>query len=211
MVDEDNSKPNLIIFGFGGHARAVADVALANGSDELIFVDVNARANEKFLRYPVVDTWEDALPAGWQVFSAAGDASARSAHLELFRARGWPLATLVASSATIGAGAQVAAGSLVARHAHVGPMATIGVGCIINTGAVIEHECAIGEFTHVSVNSTVAGRTKIGRLCMIGAGATVIDSLEIADQVVVGAGAVVHRSIREPGVYVGNPFRKLDR
>lgn len=207
----DGSTPNLIIFGFGGHARAVADIALANGCGQLVFVDLNARAGEHFLQHPVVDRWDDTPPAGWQVFSAAGDAEARHAHIELFHARGWPLATLIAGTATIGVGAHIGEGSLVARHAHVGPMATIGAGCIINTGAVIEHECGIGEFTHASVNSVVAGRTKVGRFCMIGAGATVIDGLEIVDDVVVGAGAVVHRSIREPGVYVGNPVRKLNR
>lgn len=177
----------------------------------MVFVDSNARPGERFLRYPVVDRWDDPLPAGWQVFSAAGDATARSAHFALFRDRGWPVATLCADTATIGVGARIGEGCLLARHAHVGPMATVGAGCIVNTGAVIEHECQVGEFTHVSVNAVTAGRTKVGSFCMIGAGATVIDGLEIVDHVMVGAGAVVHRSIREPGVYVGNPFRKLDR
>lgn len=199
----------LLVFGFGGHARSVADIALACGTTELVFVDENVRAGEQFFHYRVLREWDQSLPDGWHAFSAAGDAAIRARHHETFTMNGWPHSALIADSATVGIGASIGCGCMIGNHAHIGPMATVGVGCIINTAAVVEHECVIREFTHVSVNATVAGRTTVGRRCMIGAGASVIDGLQIGDDIVIGAGAVVHRSIREPGVYVGNPLRKL--
>jgi len=199
----------LLVFGFGGHARSVADIALAGGTTEFAFVDENARDGERFFHYPVLREWDRPLPLAWQAFSAAGDAAIRARHHEMFATNGWAHAILIAGSATVGVGASIGDGCMVGDHAHVGPMAKIGVGCIINTAAVVEHECAIAEFTHVSVNATVAGRTSVGRRCMIGAGAIVVDGVQIGDDIVIGAGAVVHRSIAESGVYVGNPFRKL--
>lgn len=195
----------LLIFGFGGHARVVADIALALGVSQFCFVDEQARQGETFLGYPVVKVWDQALPKGWQVFCAAGDAARRQLQYDHAAALGCSLATLIAPDATIGIGATIGTGSLIARHAHVGPMATIGVGCIINTGAIVEHESAVGDFSHISVHATVAGRSRVGRHTMIGAGATVIDGIEIGDHITLGAGGVAHASLMEAGIYVGVP------
>jgi len=199
----------LLILGFGGHARVVADVAMALGIREFLFVDEAARDGEQFLGHAVVPSHGQALPPSWQAFAASGDARRREAQCRQIAAAGWPLATLVAPSATIGAGAQVGAGTLVAQHAHVGPMAHIGEGCIINTGAIVEHESRVGAFSHISVHATVAGRSRVGRSVMLGAGATVIDGVEVGDHITVGAGGVVVRSLQEPGVYVGVPVRRV--
>lgn len=201
----------LLVFGFGGHARSVGDIALATGIGQLCFVDANAKEGESFLRFPVLKEWNQELPTGWQAFSAIGDALRRQQYCERIGAQGWPLATLIAPTATIGAGVEIGQGSLIAHHSHLGPMVTVGGGCIINTAAVVEHECLIGDFTHVSVNAAVAGRCVVGRNVMIGAGAVVKDGVEITDNVIVGAGAVVCRNIEQPGVYVGVPARCLKK
>lgn len=206
----NNKARGLLIFGFGGHARSVADIAIASGVSDFCFVDANAREGESFLGFPVIKKWEGDLPEGWQAFAATGDGVRRQQYCEQIKALGWPLATLIAPTATVGVGSTIGEGGLIAHQGHVGPMATLGAGCIVNTCAVIEHECSIGDFTHVSVNATVAGRCHVGRNAMVGAGAVVIDGISIADDVIVGAGAAVVRNIDEPGVYVGVPARRLN-
>jgi len=199
----------LVILGFGGHARSVADVAMAAGISDFRFVDANARSGETFLDFPVVAELGQDIPAGWGVFPAAGDNRYREEQILTINRAGWNLVSLVAPTATIGPGCSIGPGSFVGHHAHIGPMAKIGSGCIINTGAVIEHECEVGSFSHVSVNATLAGRSRIGEQVMLGAGATAIDGIAIADRVVIGAGGVVTRSILEQGVYVGVPVRRV--
>lgn len=199
----------LLILGFGGHARVVADIAMALGIKEFCFVDQAAREGEQFLGHPVVAGHGPTLPPSWKAFAASGDAARREAQCAQIAAAGWPLATLIAPSATIGAGAQIGAGTLVAQHAHLGPMARIGEGCIINTGAIVEHESTVGAYSHISVHATVAGRSSVGRAVMIGAGATVIDGVVVGDHITVGAGGVVVRSLQEAGVYVGVPVRRV--
>jgi sugar O-acyltransferase (sialic acid O-acetyltransferase NeuD family) len=201
----------VLILGYGGHARSVADVALSLGVKQLLFVDSNARPNEKFGAFPVLSDWMQELPEGWAVMPASGDNANREEQIEQVAKRGWPLATLIAPTATIGFGASVGAGTLVAHHAHVGPMAKLGVGCIINTGAIIEHECTVGNSTHISVNATVAGRVRIGSRCFLGANSTVIDGVNIVDDVTLGAAACAHRNLVAPGTYVGVPARLLAR
>jgi len=51
-------------------------------------------------------------------------------------------------------------------------------------------------------------KTVIGNQVSIGSNATILP-VKICNRVVIGAGAVVTRNIAEPGVYAGNPARKI--
>jgi acetyltransferase-like isoleucine patch superfamily enzyme len=51
-------------------------------------------------------------------------------------------------------------------------------------------------------------KTVVGNNVSIGSNATILP-VTITDNVVIGAGAVVTKDILEPGVYIGNPARKL--
>ncbi len=176
---------------------------------EIEEIDENAEPNERFCGHPVLRAPRDGIPAGWSVFPASGDCGARRDQLVEAKRRRWNLCSLLAPTATVGAGAGIGIGSVVAHHAHVGPLVRIGDGCIVNTAAVVEHDCEVGEFTHVSVNSTIAGGSTVGGDCFIGAGATVIDGISICNGVTVGAGSVVVSPISEPGIYAGCPAKRL--
>jgi UDP-N-acetylbacillosamine N-acetyltransferase len=197
----------LIVLGFGGHARSVADVALALDFKTLVFVDEQAREGETFLGFQVLKSFTPDDLKAWCAFPASGNGLVRQAQTHLIEQQGWQLVSLIAPSATFGVGCAVGDGVFVGQQAHIGPMATVGRGSIINSGAVVEHECTVGEWAHVSVNATMAGRSQLGDYSMLGAGATVIDGLMVANQTMIGAGAVVSQSIAVAGVYVGVPAR----
>jgi UDP-N-acetylbacillosamine N-acetyltransferase len=199
----------LVILGFGGHARSVADIALTLGIRELIFLDETAGPHESLWDFPVRKAFDDKLPDGWQSLAASGGNQARHAQVATILARSWPLATLIAPTATIGREARISAGCFIGHHAHIGPLSSIGTACIINTGAVVDHECRIGDYTHVSVNASVAGRCTLGSFVFLGAGAVVIDKVCVADSITVGAGGVVTEPLHEPGVYTGVPARAV--
>jgi UDP-N-acetylbacillosamine N-acetyltransferase len=197
----------LIVFGFGGHARSVADVAVAAGFNELLFIEENAREDENFIGFPVRKTVDGLSRSNWLCISASGDNHSRQKQLDSAIRDGWTITTLIAPSATIGLGAEIGRGCMIGHHAHIGPMACIGDGCIINTSAVIEHECIVGHYVHAAVNSTVAGRSRIGDFVFLGAGATVIDNVSIIAGIAVGAGGVVIASLDKRNTYVGVPVR----
>lgn len=199
----------MLVLGFGGHARSVADVATDCGIAELLFVDDKAREGESFAGFRVLREWPDTLPQGWSALPASGNAALRRSSARLATERGFPLMTLVSRNAYVARGALIGRGSFVAHGAHIGPCVRIGEGCIINTHAVVEHECVVGDFTHVSVNSTVAGRCNVGTDTFLGAGSTIIDGVRVADHIVVGAGAVVAEDLLQAGTYVGVPARRI--
>ena len=199
----------LLILGFGGHARSVADVALACGYTRLLFIDKNAQPSENFLGYEVVRSLSGLELEGYCAFAAAGDAKKRQQQCLVLENIGVPLVSLVAPSASIGVGSSVSTGCFVGHHAHVGPMAVVGKSVIINNGAVVEHESFVGDYSHISINASIAGRSKLGAYSMLGAGATIIDGLSVSSDVVIGAGSVVISGIDFPGTYVGIPAKKI--
>lgn len=198
----------MLILGFGGHARAVADVALNCGIRQLIFVDENARDGESFQGFPVQKACPLQPLKSWVCLGASGDSIKRQTQIIDARNAGWPISVLIAKTATVGVGAIVSEGCFVGQHAHIGPMALVNEGCIINTGAIVEHDCIVGDYSHISVNATVAGRSRIGSSVFIGAGATVIDGVEICSNATIGAGSVVIADITQPGMYAGAPAKR---
>lgn len=101
----------------------------------------------------------------------------------------------------------------------------IGKGCRIQSHAFICELVMIGDFCFIShgvkfVNDVFSqGKpaggdqslwksTRVGTHVSIGTNATILP-VTICDTVVIGAGSVVTKDINEPGVYAGNPARKL--
>ncbi|HEX3879116.1 MAG TPA: NeuD/PglB/VioB family sugar acetyltransferase [Bryobacteraceae bacterium] len=203
-----SNRPGLALLGFGGHARSVADVALAAGYERLTFVEETAREGESFLGFPV----QREIPfeaSKWVYLPCAGDNLRRQAQFHRLMVAALPLATVISSVATIGHGATLGPGCFVGHHAHVGPMASIGAACIINTGAIIEHDCVAGDCCHVSIGARLAGKSRLGNCVFLGAGAVVVDGMQLASNIIIGAGGVVVKSLDVSGVYAGVPVRRI--
>jgi acetyltransferase-like isoleucine patch superfamily enzyme len=95
----------------------------------------------------------------------------------------------------------------VQSHAFICELVTIGDDCFISHGAMFINDL-------FAIGGPAKGRkelwrsTRIGSRVSIGTNATVLP-VNICDDVVIGAGSVVTKDISEPGIYVGNPARKL--
>lgn len=197
----DNS---LMIIGCGGHARSIADVALFNGYKELLFIDENAKKNEKIFGFNVVNNFSS-IGQSSNVLFGIGDNIKRKEYFAMYQSK----IKLISIDAYIGIDVCINRSTFVGHNAYIGSSSTIGKNSIINTHAIIEHECLVGMHTHIAVNATVAGKCRIGDFVFIGAGATIRDKVSICSNVTVGCGSVVVHNITEPGVYVGIPAKKI--
>lgn len=103
----------------------------------------------------------------------------------------------------------IGVGTIVCPEAIITCDVMIGKHCIININANIHHDCILGDYVTISPSATICGNVYIGDLCFIGANAVIKEKVKICDEVTIGAGAVVVKDITEPGVYVGNPARKI--
>lgn len=95
----------------------------------------------------------------------------------------------------------------VQSHAFVCELVTVGNDCFIGHGVMFINDL----FQHggpARGNKDLWKSTVIGNNVSIGSNATILP-VHICDNVVIGAGAVVTKNISEPGVYAGNPARKI--
>ena len=121
-------------------------------------------------------------------------------------------------------------GCAIGNHSFIGPFTeiqkdvSIGEHCKIQSHSficelvTIGHHCFIGHGVMFINDLFTEGKpagdqtkwqpTLIGNHVSIGSNATILP-VHICDQVVIGAGSVVTKDITEPGVYAGNPARKI--
>lgn len=92
-------------------------------------------------------------------------------------------------------------------HAFICELVTIGHHCFISHGAMFINDT-------FSTGGPAGGdvrlwkSTIIGNHVSIGTNATILP-VTIVDHVVIGAGSVVTKDILDPGIYAGNPAKKI--
>lgn len=196
----------LAIIGAGGHGKVIADIAVLNGYEEIVFLDDNENMIE-CAGYPVIGRCKDAEKLTMDLIIGIGDAKIRKKiFMSLEKKR---MVTLIHPDAVVAKDTVIGTGSVIMAGAVINPGVRIGKGCIVNTCSSIDHDCNVGDFVHVAVGSHLCGMVAIGEGAWIGAGATVSNNLFICQDCVIGAGAVVVRDIVEKGTYVGVPARNI--
>lgn len=104
-------------------------------------------------------------------------------------------------------GVTIGARTKIQSHSFVCELVTVGDDCFIGHGVMFINDT-------FSSGGPARGRrelwrsTRIGNRVSIGSNATILP-VKICDGAVIGAGAVVTKDIVKPGVYAGNPVRKL--
>ncbi len=82
---------------------------------------------------------------------------------------------------------------------------TIGTGVKIDNQVQIAHNVIVGDHTAIAGCVGIAGSTRIGKHCILGGGVAVNGHIDITDGVILAAMSAVSSSIKEPGVYAGQP------
>ena len=208
----------LLLLGAGGHARVVAETALATGRfSRIAFLDDRCTGPAQLpdqLGWPVIGPFAAALdPHIRQKFSAAlvaiGNATLRLQWSPRLAAAGYELPVVIHPTAWVSPSAQLGAGSVVFAQAAIQAQAVIGRGAILNTGCSVDHDAQLGDGVHICPGARLAGEVQVGNRSWIGIGASVIQQIRIGADVTVGAGAAVVVDLPEGATAVGVPARVL--
>jgi UDP-N-acetylbacillosamine N-acetyltransferase len=208
----------LLIFGAGGHAKVVADIAQKCGCEVVGFIDDvdPKRAGEKFFGGTVLGGMNavDRVRESHQdleVIVAVGDCKARRKIADSLEKSGLQLATLLHPAAVLGADVRIGKGSVVVAGAIINPGCVIGANVIINTAASVDHDSSIGIGAHIGPGARLGGHVAIGDESWIGIGAIIKDSISIGRSCVIGAGALVLKDIPDNTVAFGSPATPAQR
>jgi len=209
-------KQPLILIGGGGHCKSCIDVIETEGKYDIAgILDVKEKVGTSVLGYKIIGTDNDIelfFEKEYVFFITVGQLSNEGVRIriaEFLRAANRPIINIISPYAHVSKYSTVGQGTIVMHGAKINAGCTIGKNCILNTNANIEHDCVIGDFTHVSTGAIINGGCIIGDGVFIGSNAVLVNNISISSSITIGAGAVVNKSTSEPGVYVGNPFRKL--
>lgn len=201
----------LIIFGAGGHAVSVANIALSAGYKIECFVDKD-KENQTLLDYKIigdVGTLENI--EGFSFALAVGDNAVRELmYLDLineFPNLHFP--PLVHSSAVVSFFATIGIGTVVMPKAVIGPNSKVGNFCLINTQASIDHDCTMLDYSSLAPGAITGGGVAIGLRSAISIGAKIKHGIRVGDDSVVGANSYLNKDLSNNQVAYGVPARQV--
>jgi len=207
---------DLVMIGYGEHARVVADAATAFvlagyidrasgvttppylGTDDVYLAAFKPRDDVRFI-----------LGLG-----AVGVSSARSRLATRYEHAGARFAAIVHPRACVSSSATIAEGAVVLAGAIVNSGARIGAHVVVNTGAIVEHDVVLEPHVSIAPGVVIGGGTTIAEGAFVGLGARIRDHITIGAGAVIAMGAVVVASVPAGLGVAGVParaFRTRDR
>jgi sugar O-acyltransferase (sialic acid O-acetyltransferase NeuD family) len=215
-ADSRKDTQRLGIFGAGGHAKVVADIAESTGSFTVFaFYDDNeSRHQSSFYGATIrggqptflTDLGEGVIDTA---IIAVGNNGFRSKLGQSIREQRLSLATLVHPDAVISPSASLASGTVVMAGVVVNASTLVGHDVILNTGCTIDHDCFIGDGAHIAPGVSLCGGVSVGNRTLIGVGASAKPSVSIGSSSTIGAGSAVIEDIGDNMTAVGVPAKVI--
>ena len=189
----------LVIYGGGGHGKALIDLVRAMGSYRIAgIVDDGIRTGTEIMGVPVLGGAEQlsqlAQEGIRQAINAVGGIGDMSSRVRVFRRlvmHGFEFPTLIHPTAWVEPGASLGAGVQVFPHAYIGSDAKVGKGVIVNTGAVVSHDCSLEDYVNIAPGALLAGNVSIGESVLVGMGVTINLNVRVGSGAKIGNSAVV--------------------
>lgn len=191
----------IILFGAGGHGRAVLALIQQQGDYKVNKILDDAPVTKILLGVPVEQYNRQSLN-GMTGCVAIGDNASRKKVADSLRCE-FPV--LAHSSSVIYTSVRVGAGCQILPNAVLDVEVTLGRFNIINNNATVSHNVTTGDYVHIAINAAVSGGVHIGEGTLVGAGSVVLPGVSIGKWATIGAGAVVKEDVPDHAVVVGNP------
>ncbi len=192
---------DVVILGFGGHAKSIVDSIMQEGKYNIVGYTDN---NDCHCAFSYLGTDERLATVYHNGVHKAvlgvgflGNSLIRDRIVDIAKKIGFEFPIVVDPSAIIAKDVAIGEGCFIGKKAVINAGSIIGDFCIINTGSIIEHENRIGDYSHVSVGAILCGNVTIGNHSFIGAGTTVVQGQNIGSNCIIGANSTVISNIED--------------
>ena len=207
----------LVIFGAGGFAREVLQVALDINQAKPTWtalgflVDPAYGAPNTVHGLPVLGSiaWLSSHP-DVSIIVAVGSSAARYRIVQAIRAAGHSLfARLVHPYAWMGRRIEIGEGSVICAGSLITTDIEIGQHVHVNIGATVGHDAVLHDFVTLNPNVSVSGNVTLHKGVEVGTGSVLIPEAHVGDWSVIGAGSVVTKPLPSNTTAVGAPARAI--
>ena len=207
MNKEDNK--SLVIFGAGGHAVSVLNVAISAGFNVQYFVD-NVSSKKKLFGIPVMNRLMEHQGKINVAIAVGSNYSRETIYKELVaRSRDINFPSLIHQSAILSLHSRIDEGVVVMPNSTIGPNCKIGKFCIINTHASIDHDSTMHDFSSLAPNATTGGNVQVGYRSAISISAVIKHEIFIGDDSIIGANSYLNRNLASNCIAYGSPARVI--
>ena len=186
---------DIVLIGFGGHAKSVADCIKRQGKYRIAgYTDITIHETEyEYLGSDdqLEHIYMSGIKNAFVCIGYLGKGCLREKLYTRLKKIGFSLPVIVDPSAIIAESATIDEGTFIGKNAVINSEADIGKMVIINTMALIEHECVVGDFAHIAVAAVLCGQVEVGNAAFVGANATVIQNMVVNPNQIVPAGATI--------------------
>ena len=211
----------VVILGAGGDglvlAEALAQCARGAGAQEwelVGYLDDACGAEgsfEGFRVFGLLDSWAT-LPR--DVFFAPAiqkvrDMPRRAARIEGLGIPPERWATVIHPTAMIASSATIGRGAYIAAFCSVQPRCSIGDFATLRAGAALGHDAIVSRHAYVGPNAVMCGKTVLHTGAHLGPGAVVLDERVVGQFAVVGIGSAVTKDVTDYAVVMGNPAKRV--
>ncbi|WP_163131694.1 acetyltransferase [Agarivorans sp. Alg241-V36] len=202
----------LAVYGAGGHAKVVVEIARQLGYQAISLFDERWQELGETEGCQVIGGWQDMLShlasnPDCSAHVAIGNNSTRLKRLQALKDLDVKLPVLIHPKAYVCCSAHLGDGSVVMANATVSVGSSIGLGCIINHNSSVDHDVKLGDCVHICPGVNLAGEVQVGHETMVGIGSCVIQGIIIKERVFIGAGSVVVKDVKCAEKVYGNPAK----
>ena len=189
----------LALYGYGGHAM---EVAAQIDQPITFFVD------DKYLTEETKPISEFD-PTKYLIMVAVADSKDRFDMIQRlpketqFFTFIHPTALILSDNIQVGEGSFIGANSILTTNIK------LGKHTILNRGNQIGHDSEIGDYFSAMPGAIVSGNVTIGDCVYMGTNSSIKEKLSIHSLSTIGMNSCVVKHIKEPGVYVGVPTKKI--
>jgi len=177
----------MLIYGTGGHAKVIAEIARLRGMNVAGFFADNVPDGVSFKDLPVLSYKGDYTPH-LPIIIAIGSNSIRKRIAGLIS---HPSITLIHPAAIISPDTVIGEGTAVLAGAVLQADSEVGKHCIINVSSCVEHDAVVGDYVHIGPNCYIGGAATIGEGALIGAGSVIMRNTNIAPWTEIPPGSVI--------------------
>lgn len=209
----------LAIFGTGGFAKELLDLALDQGYTEICFLERIVSEKQQLLGFPIVSESSLVQLEGFDFVIGVAEPKIRKKIYESYPYLSYP--NLIHSQASLGYGVhdslQTSKGIVIAAGARITNSCTFGNFIIISFNSTIGHDCKFGNYVSIMPGVNVSGCVQLKEAVYIGTNATILPGKSddhpkyLDDNSVIGASALVLKDTQANKTYVGSPARELNK
>lgn len=197
----ENNKERIVILGFGGHAKSLADSILKDGKYDIAgYTDTHdCKSQFKYLGTDeqLIDIYKQGIDKAVLGVGFMGNSAVRDKLVRTAKSIGFVFPVIIDPSAMVASDVLIGEGTFVGKGVVINAESRIGDFCIVNTSAIVEHENIVGDYSHIAVGVILCGNVSVGHHSLIGAGTTVIQGKKIGNNCIVGANSTILANVED--------------